>query len=60
MKDWEVKKINSLFEKIDELEAENKRLKHDVETTRFSKKLDEIESSIKALTKKVDALAKKK
>ena len=60
MKDWEVKKINGLFEKIDELEAENKRIRHDVEAARFSKKLDEIESSIKALTKKVDALAKKK
>lgn len=60
MKDWEVNKINSLFETIDELKAENERLKHDVETTQFGDKLDDIESGIKALTKKVDAMAKKK
>ena len=49
MQDWEVRKVNELYKQIDQLNAENQRLKHVVEMSSIGERLDSIEQKLDQL-----------
>lgn len=51
MKDWEVRKVNELYGRLDTLNKENERLKQDNNVKQFVDRLDAIEQML------VDVLA---
>lgn len=51
MKDWEVRKVNELYRRLDTLTKENERLKQDNSVKQFVDRLDAVEQML------VDVLA---
>jgi len=49
MKDWEVRRVNELYKQIDQLNAENQRLKQVVEMSSIGERLDAIEQKLDQL-----------
>lgn len=52
MEKWQIDKVNELYRQIDDLTAENMRLKHNMELGYYGKQLDTIEAKVDALISK--------
>ena len=60
MQDWEVRRVNELYKQIDQLNAENQRLKHVVEMSSIGERLDSIEQKLdQLLSEKTPAKTKR-
>jgi len=56
MKKWEIDRVNDLYTQIDELNEENKRLKHSVEMAKYGQSLDRLTASVDDVCARISTL----